>query len=365
MILAFFSDIHSNCWALDSAVQCARKTFGQDVRFCVLGDVINYGPRPVECLHILKQLDEEGSLYNDEIGNIPFLLKGNHEHAWQSFEKTPGIVEKILLGSDRRADINRLAMILHSNQSGNEGLKQVGVFSLLLNMVVMQTDPNVLNWYRQRINEKKNERMQMEKDVFGNWKVDLMHGSLRNPLTEGIYSFEKKETMQQYFRMCNVCTSSPRTLFLHGHTHVPMWFSLPDPVEQSFVYGQKLLLKDTIHLLNPGSIGLPRDHDARPSFLVLDFSSIDFNSENVSACFVRVPLVNEAGEDEFGYDAGRKELIDILKREKYPEQIQDWFENAYLWQFGEYGPTPEQIEFLLKLKRRAGKNWIPPKGINL
>lgn len=362
MILAFFSDIHSNSWALDAAVQCARKMFGQDIRFCILGDVINYGPRPIECLRTLKQLDDEGYLYRDGTGLSPIMLKGNHEHAWRYFEEIPGIREKIVSRSLRRADLNSLAMSLYGRQDQKyKPLKQIGVLSLLLNMVAMQVDCEMVDWFRKKMDETNKDYHQITNAAILNWSLTMAHGGPQNALTEGVYSFYDSLSMERYFRMNYYSKGvSARSVFLYGHTHVPMWFALPNAIEQMFDYERRLSLADTIHLFNPGSIGMPRDHDVRPSFLVMDLSTDD-----VSVCFVRVPLKNESGEDEFGYDAGRKEMLEVLKDEKYPDLIQEWFQKAYLWQFGGDGHSSEQIEYLKKLKRRAGENWVSPEGIDL
>ncbi len=78
MKLAVLADIHSNWWALQAVAADIERW--QPDRVVVGGDVINRGPRPVECLDfVLKMQRERGWL----------LVLGNHEeyvirHAQQS-----------------------------------------------------------------------------------------------------------------------------------------------------------------------------------------------------------------------------------------------------------------------------------------
>ncbi len=93
--------------------------------------------------------------------------------------------------------------------------------------------------------------------------VTLVHGSPRDPLREYIASLAAARE--------NLAELTTR-YGLHGHTHVPIAFidddrriELVDPRD----VGQ-LSLDERRTLLNPGSVGQPRDGDPRAAYLVLD-----------------------------------------------------------------------------------------------
>jgi predicted phosphodiesterase len=64
MRLAVISDIHSNLEALETALSQIKK-LGSDEIIC-LGDIIGYGPNPIECLDLILN-------YTNKI------VRGNHE----------------------------------------------------------------------------------------------------------------------------------------------------------------------------------------------------------------------------------------------------------------------------------------------
>ena len=95
-------------------------------------------------------------------------------------------------------------------------------------------------------------------------RVSMVHGSPRDPIREYISSpgvaLENLAVLET-------------DIGLHGHTHVPVAFSLlPDErlrmVEPA--NGDSLDLEGGPSLVNPGSVGQPRDGDPDASYLVLD-----------------------------------------------------------------------------------------------
>jgi diadenosine tetraphosphatase ApaH/serine/threonine PP2A family protein phosphatase len=93
--------------------------------------------------------------------------------------------------------------------------------------------------------------------------VSLVHGSPRDPLREYIVSLGVA-------RANLAALTTP--LGLHGHTHVPVAF-IDDGADIALIEprdGAGLALDERPTLLNPGSVGQPRDGDPRASYLVLD-----------------------------------------------------------------------------------------------
>lgn len=96
--------------------------------------------------------------------------------------------------------------------------------------------------------------------------VALVHGSPRDPLREYI-------TSREVARVNLEALGVP--LGLHGHTHVAVAFvataggidvTLPGD-------GETMTLDERPTLLNPGSVGQPRDGDARAGYAVLDLAA--------------------------------------------------------------------------------------------
>jgi len=65
--IAILSDIHGNIRALEAVMADLAQNGGAD-RIISLGDVIGYGPRPLDCLEVAKR-------------HFEFSLRGNHEQA--------------------------------------------------------------------------------------------------------------------------------------------------------------------------------------------------------------------------------------------------------------------------------------------
>lgn len=94
--------------------------------------------------------------------------------------------------------------------------------------------------------------------TLGGRKGLLVHGSPRNPLYEYMHPSLGPQALAEMVR--------PRSwnLVLVGHTHVPM-----DVVVEG------------VRVLNPGSVGQPRDGDPRASFAILDTETLRFEVHRV------------------------------------------------------------------------------------
>lgn len=97
--------------------------------------------------------------------------------------------------------------------------------------------------------------------VLDGWTI--VHGSARDP-------------MEEYVTSPSIAAATlaivETTWSLHGHTHVPIAYreTAMDAEKHRPVYGEALAIGDGRWLLNPGSVGQPRDRDPRASALVLD-----------------------------------------------------------------------------------------------
>lgn len=77
--------------------------------------------------------------------------------------------------------------------------------------------------------------------------VAIVHGSPAYPLMEYVYPSEARMRAEEFFE------ATGADLLIMGHTHVPFIHRIGDRV-----------------LLNPGSVGQPRDGDPRASYMLVD-----------------------------------------------------------------------------------------------
>ena len=119
--------------------------------------------------------------------------------------------------------------------------------------------------------------------------VGLFHGSPRDPVWEYVLSDEAAVA-------AIMLSDFPLTLV--GHSHVALQVSLDDRSLDGGLAGNGTVLDLTTRkwLLNPGSVGQPRDGDPRAAYLVLDL-------EQQRAAFHRVDYDIEATQAEIR-DAG-------------------------------------------------------------
>jgi predicted phosphodiesterase len=94
----------------------------------------------------------------------------------------------------------------------------------------------------------------------------LVHGSPRDPMWEYVTSAA----------LARAALSAISTEHgLHGHTHVPIVFTEVDGRMRTLAprAGNTVALGEGRMLLNPGSVGQPRDGDPRASYLVMDLDA--------------------------------------------------------------------------------------------
>jgi diadenosine tetraphosphatase ApaH/serine/threonine PP2A family protein phosphatase len=96
--------------------------------------------------------------------------------------------------------------------------------------------------------------------------AELFHASPRDPVWEYVLSAETAGAALEL-------TEAP--LVLVGHSHVPLAITLEDGVLDGGVApgGTETPLGPGRRLLNPGSVGQPRDGDPRAAWLLLDFDA--------------------------------------------------------------------------------------------
>lgn len=175
-----------------------------DATWC-LGDIIGYGPDPNECV--------------DRIRRLPDLtcLLGNHDSA--ALSRIP--IETF--NQDARRSIEWMQNVLTRES-----------YSFLAQLP---------------------ERMVLD-------KVTLVHGSPRNPVWEYILDLHNAFQNMEHFdtQLCMV-----------GHTHLPIsYISVNGSADLRWTVPQEgeCMEIQSRAILNPGSVGQPRDHDPRASYAI-------------------------------------------------------------------------------------------------
>jgi len=202
------SDIHSNLHALRTVLRYAKKRMID--RFVLLGDLVGYGAHPNETLGLIRQLEPLS------------MVRGNHDRACI----TPGIDQSFSLPARTAVSWTKTRL----------------------------TEENA--WFLEGIPEGPLA-------VGGDYMI--AHGS---PLDEDTYLLHSREALMAF-------DGFGQDLCFFGHTHLPGGYELDEGAQRlsllEFEPGVAFQLRDGCrYLVNPGSVGQPRDRDPRLSFMTYD-----------------------------------------------------------------------------------------------
>jgi len=183
-----------------------------------LGDVVGYGPDPHECIETLCQTDH-------------VCIAGNHDWA--------------AIGKVGTAEFNPDAA-------------------------------TACHWTAQQLNSTDVEYLENLPLVIEDGEYTLVHGSPREPIWEYLVSNSVAQENFTFFKS-KYC--------LVGHSHVPLIFSRDEDgvfTAGRFLTNVKLLLSSSRLIINPGSVGQPRDGNPLASYAIYDSSYGTINLYRVS-----------------------------------------------------------------------------------
>jgi diadenosine tetraphosphatase ApaH/serine/threonine PP2A family protein phosphatase len=218
--VAVLSDVHSNLPALESALAAIEKASVDQV-WC-LGDLVGYGADPDACTALIRE-------------RCDVCLVGNHDLA--------------VLGALDTSSFSETAKV-------------------------------AVEWTRGQVCEETTGFLgslgpALEQDGFG-----LFHASPRDPIWEYVLSIDQAEAGLD---------AAEQRVALIGHSHISLFFTRPEGgPRRGYAHGAQagdgalLHIDDGDWLLNPGSVGQPRDGDPRAAWLELDVAES-------TARFHRVP----------------------------------------------------------------------------
>lgn len=233
MIYAVISDIHANLEALEAVLRDFRRDF--DGQIICLGDIVGYGADPEKCIERIRR---ECSRIDE--AKLP-IVRGNHDEA-------------VCTGN-------------------------VGRFN--------HAAAKVAIWTQRRLDEQSEAflrslplSLQLEDTL-------LVHGSPHEP-EKFHYIHEAGEIRAAFYAF-------PENIHLCfiGHTHMAKAALETDGGITSLNEKRIVLQQNARYLINPGSVGQPRDRDPRASYVVWD-------TEKRDALFRRV---------EYDVDTAQRKII--------------------------------------------------------
>jgi predicted phosphodiesterase len=120
-----------------------------------------------------------------------------------------------------------------------------------------------MEWTRTAIADATRDRLAALEERRVDGEFTLVHGSPRDPTWEYITSVPVARA--------NLAALTTR-YGLHGHTHIPIAFREDDGRVEAITpgAGSVLAIDERRVLLNPGSVGQPRDGDPSASWMVID-----------------------------------------------------------------------------------------------
>lgn len=224
-MLAIISDIHSNIEALTTVLGDIRQRGVREI-YC-LGDIIGYGPDPGECLDMIQA------------GTTKAIL-GNHDHA-----------------------------VLYGPEHFNSGAE--GAIYWTRKRLEETTDRELLR-RRWEYLASLDERVLISPPETGHIETLLVHGSPRKPISEYVFPDDSRTSPA---KMTGIFERFAHLCFV-GHTHLPGVFTEKDgfisPADLEGFYD----ITDDKALINVGSVGQPRDRDARASYVLIYDKKVEF-----------------------------------------------------------------------------------------
>jgi predicted phosphodiesterase len=166
-------------------------------------------------------------------------------------------------GADPNEVIERLAEVGAVGVRGNHDAATLGSVDLeLFNPAARQA----LEWTREAITDRSLAWLAALPEHLVVEEFLLVHGSPREPIWEYV------TTSGAARAGIEALSRHGASVGLHGHTHVPVAWSDADGIVEAYepIDGWTHRYRVGADLLNPGSVGQPRDGDPRASFCVID-----------------------------------------------------------------------------------------------
>ncbi|OGV47560.1 MAG: hypothetical protein A2017_11345 [Lentisphaerae bacterium GWF2_44_16] len=238
MRLGILTDIHSNFEALAVSYEALVKA-GSDKIICI-GDIVGYGAKPKECIDFIREKNISS-------------VKGNHDH-YTAVE-------------EREWDIQPYAR-------------------------------EVIKWTRSVLDASSLEWLNGLPFKLESDGVLFVHSSLEALDGEyWPYVLDVRTALFHFF-------SQDVKFAFFGHTHIPLFFTYNEEHKISIEILKSRTVPKNVnakYLINPGSVGQPRDFDSRSAVLLFDTETCEIN-------LIRVPYDIRKVQDQI-ISAGLPRLL--------------------------------------------------------
>jgi len=238
--VAVISDIHANLPALEAVLAAIDRAEVEEV-WC-LGDVVGYGAEPDACTELVRE-------------RCDLCLVGNHD----------------------------LAVL---------GNLDIGAFS--------QAAAEAVAWTREHVAARTLDLLRELEPAAQREEIALFHASPRDPVWEYVLSAEQADACLDV---------QPARVCLIGHSHVALFFVRTTVEGHPEIRGAEasddtlLDLGEGSWLVNPGSVGQPRDGDPRAAWLELDterhsarFHRVEYDVSRAASAIVSAGLPKRLGD---------------------------------------------------------------------
>jgi predicted phosphodiesterase len=227
------SDLHSNLPAFERMLAHVRRK--RYDRFICLGDLVGYGAQPNQMLDALRRIERQKT-----------IVRGNHDR-----------------------------VVANGDADGFNGAAKEAAM-----------------WTRGRLSSaNRNFLARLPQGPIVEGRYLFCHGS---PFDEDEYLFDEEDARLIFSKVA-------AQFIFFGHTHIPLVVEFNPSTDALVVHGMQssgrvVLRADRRYLINPGSLGQPRDRNPQTSFAIFDddagfvtYHRLDYHLERAQAA------IREAG----------------------------------------------------------------------
>lgn len=286
MRIAVLSDIHSNHIALEQVIKDATQR-GVD-NYWFLGDVINYGWGPVETINLLRGLvkPENWVLGNHDALYLNLLHAGEFR-----------VEAQIMMNHNR-------ALIDQEKNRSQEFMDFMERYFFTDFRIPKQKylDGIVYNLSHDAYDFEKFDEY---------YVVDTYLSTHKKKIEQLFFAVKKDKIRVRTWKFWKNLESMPRLLF-YGHSHLPVVAFMDDAgkinslkVRKGRIDLQKDCPGAIVTLVNPGSVGFPKDRWHYPSYVLLDTTS-----KQIEFCRIKDYPFREFDD---GYRKVKKNIEEYIK----------------------------------------------------
>ncbi len=273
MTIAVLSDIHANVLALQAVLEDAYSSGVK--QFWILGDLVGYGPQPNEVIEQIIGIREPKE-----------VIVGNHDAMFLDLRENQyglsGFHLRNYLKYNRDGFKKYIAEEYYTlpewNETGNEAVQ----------VISLQHDEirkNIINLKHYR--KLFPQPVEVEKEIHQNgFHHFLVHGTLGGRRYDYLYPWDLSSYITREIHEVESRANNQRIIEWFGHTHIPSLISFSRKNKsissEKIKYGIEYPVDSDITLINPGSVGQPRNLDTGACYIIFDESAMKIEFRRIT-----------------------------------------------------------------------------------